>query len=58
TSSPAAESHPRQESDLTGFVNVATKHCIAMCHRTMMSWNSEMEILLMSWKSVTMDGLL
>ena len=24
----------------------------------MMNWNSEMEILLMSWKNVTMDGLL
>lgn len=39
-------------------VDVATKRYIVMCHRTMMSWNSEMEILSMSWKNVTMAGLL
>lgn len=40
------------------FTDLATKHCIAIYHRMMMNWNSEMEILLMSWKNVTMGGLL
>ena len=30
------------------FTDLATKHCIAIYHRMMMNWNSEMEILLMS----------
>lgn len=46
------------ESMFISLTDLATKHCIAIYHRMMMNWNSEMEILLMSWKSVTTDGLL